>query len=69
MMAKPYQLAERAPIHLKFTALSQLTENMMAFSDNTFFEGAAHVYLCDQGWQRCRQVGTGFMEQMGYPTN
>lgn len=53
------------PLHLKFSALSKRTVNVMFSASNAFYEGAARVSLCTQD-ERCDDVGTGFIEQMGY---
>lgn len=56
-------------IALKFEVLSTHTENVMFDPENAFYEGAANVYLCTSANGPCDSspIGTGFVEQMGYP--
>jgi len=52
---------------LKFTTLSSLAENIPGDYSGGFYEGATRVSLChDDDQSICEDVGTGFMEEMGY---
>ena len=64
-----YHQPTNQAIVLKFEALSLHTENVMFDPQNAFYEGAANVYLCKsaQGLCSTNPIGTGFIEQMGYP--
>lgn len=62
--------SDQQDIVLKFHGISQQTENSLLDPHNGFYEGAAMVSLCSEKMPvdstSCREIGTGFLEQMGY---